>query len=193
MENRRNLKENILQILAQRLRKAGIDISQWGKGEAKTLEHLQREIESGETILSTDAEGKIIREVLVSGADVFYVTKDGKKYRLKEEKQVFKDGRERRRNFPWSISEKGKPGETPREMILRGIKEELGLEGNFQIEEAGKYSPTKTKDSQSYPGLVSRYTDYRFIITLNDEQFKPEGYTEKNADQTSYFVWKEVE
>jgi hypothetical protein len=51
MESHTANNENALQALQKQLQSSGIDTSLWGKGQAKTLEHLQKEIETGETIL----------------------------------------------------------------------------------------------------------------------------------------------
>jgi len=125
MEKFERTNELALNTLRQQLKSAGIDISQWGTGQAKTLAHLQKEIESGETILVTGKKGELLRKVVVGGADVYYVSPDGKKYLLKEDKQVFKDGRERRRDLEQAVSEKMKPDENPRDTMIRGIKENL--------------------------------------------------------------------
>ena len=176
--------------LQQKLLAAGIDVSQYGKGQAKTLADLQQEIEKGETLLATDKEGKLYREVRVCGVDIFYISPEGKKYRLKEEKQVFKDGRERRRDLGQAVSEKMKPGENPEEAALRGIKEELGIADNIKLED---FSDDKQiLVSPSYPGLKSEYNRYVFKTILNENQFKPEGYTEEEGGKTTYFVWEEV-
>jgi len=64
--------------LQKQLESAGIDTSNWGTGQAKTLMHLQKEIERGETILVTGEAGELLRQVGVGGADVYYESPDGK-------------------------------------------------------------------------------------------------------------------
>jgi hypothetical protein len=182
--------ENI-QRLQNELESAGIDISKWGTGVAKTLEHLQKEIEAGETILEKNDQGELLRKVFIVDAEVFYMLDNAKRLKLREAKQVFADGQERTRNFNASILEKTKPGEDPQEAILRGLKEELGivLEDATQLE-AGE-TEIEITDSQSYPNLRSEYTNHHFTITLQDDAFNPEGYIEYQPDKTTFFTWEE--
>lgn len=190
MEKIERTNELVLKALRQRLERAGIDVSQWGIGQAKTLAHLQREIESGETTLVHGKEGELLRKVVVGSADVYYVSPDGKKYRLKEDKQVFKDGRERRRDLGQAVSEKMKPDENPRDTMIRGLKEELSIEGDISLTETGTDEQLLT--SPSYPGLQSQYIRYKFEAILNGEQFQPDGYTEEQSDKSTSFIWEEV-
>ena len=59
----------------------GIPVDQWGKGYAKTIEHLEKEIESNECSL-VDKNGTLVREVEFVMCEIFY-----KGLKLKEEKQ----------------------------------------------------------------------------------------------------------
>lgn len=162
----------------------------WGTGEAKTLAHLQREIESGECVLCTDEAGKLLRRVVVAGADVYYQSLDGKKYRLKEDRQVFKDGRERRRDLGQAVIEKMKPNEDPRVAVIRGIQEELGISNEITLTKTS--TDVRQVISPSYPGLESEYVRHIFQVTLIDQQFNPNGYVEKQPDKSTYFVWEKV-
>lgn len=198
MENAEIPREAALSALQQRLRGAGIDTAEWGTGAGKTLEHLQKEIEGGETVLVTGEDGELLRRVVVGGADVFYTSPDGKRYRLSEDRQVFADSdgedgesRERRRNLGHSVSEKMKPNEDPEEAMVRGIREELGVEGEIDLTATG--TEEQLRSSPSYPGLQSQYIRHGFEATLSDQQFRPEGYVEIQEDKSTYFVWKEVE
>jgi hypothetical protein len=185
-----SFKKISLDELKNILKRGGIDFSQWGKGETKTLNHLQREIENGECTLIIGKQGEVLREVVIARANIFYISKEGKKYRLKEEKQVFKDGRERRRNLKYSLNEKVKFGENIKEAMIRGIKEELGIEGDLSLKETG--IEEETEDSPSYPGLKSHYIYHNFEVSLNDQQFNPNGYIEDQEDKTTYFIWEEI-
>lgn len=182
-------KENIgITELKKRLTDSGIDISQWGKGESKTIEHLGKEIAEGETVLENE-EGGLIRKVSIVGIKILYVSKYGKKYRLKEDRQIFSDGRERRRSFGHAVSEKIKIGESPELAVVRGVKEELGIDGVINPKKL--WEDTKACSSPSYPGLISQYTRYEFELTLDDSQFKPEGYIEEQERLNTYFIWEE--
>ncbi len=177
--------------LQEQLESNGIDTSKWGKWKAKTLEHLQKEIDSGETILVVQNTGELLRQVLVGSSDVYYKDFFKGEYRLKEEKQVFKDGRERRRELPQSLSEKLKHDENPREAMIRGIKEELGINGEIELTEL--WVDKVILNSPSYPGLSSEYLCYKFKTKLNNKQFNPNGYIENQLDKSTYFVWEKLD
>jgi hypothetical protein len=176
--------------LKNQLENAGINTSLWGTGQAKTLEHLQKEIDEEETVLIPGENGEILRRVVVGKADVIYISPNGQKFHLKEEKQVFTDGRERQRKLENSVFEKMKPGEDPEGAIVRGIKEELNIDGQIDLERLNTME--EIVESPSYPGLRSQYILHVFKITLTEEQFKEEGYVESQKDKSTYFVWEEL-
>lgn len=180
-----------MEALQQQLESAGVDISGWGTGQAKTVEHLLAEIEAGETVLVTGQDGKLVRKVIVSAAEVYYQDSHNGRLRLKEAKQIFNDGRQRIRDSEGSVAEKVKMKENPRQAIVRGIKEELGLTGEINLSAIGVYE--HTQESPSYPGLLSQYIVHKFKVGLNPEQFNPDGYTEEQNDMTTYFVWERAE
>lgn len=177
--------------LRLKLEKSGIDTSQWGTGKAKTLEHLLKEIEEGETVLVTGEKGELLRKVIVARANIYYLDSKANKFRLKEERQVFKDGRERKRDLGITVSEKIKLNEDPKEAMIRGIQEEPGISGEIDLTEMG--TDEETIESPSYPGLLSQYIRHNFETILNKEQFKPEGYLEEQDGISTYFIWEKVE
>ncbi len=180
---------NITHTVKQ-LQGAGIDITNWGKGGTKTVEQLHKEIQDEETILVQGERGELLRKVIVGGGDIYYTSPEGKKYRLIEEKQVFANGSERRRNLGHAVSEKLKHGEDIKEAMIRGISEELGISGDISLEEVKTHE--EILSSPSYPGLRSQYILPEFKILLTQEQFKPEGYIETQSDKSTYFIWKEI-
>ena len=175
--------------LEKKLESFGVDIRKWGIGQAKTLEHLQKELLAGESELVV-RETKLLRKVAVSVADVIYNSVNGIKYVLKEEKQVFADGRERCRKVCSAVSEKIKIGEKPRNALIRGIKEELSICDKIILKKNKR--GVRISCSTSYPGLPSLYIRHCFLVILNDHQFNLKGYTEKQEDKTTFFVWKVV-
>lgn len=177
--------------LKKQLEDSGIDISQWGKGEAKTIEHLKCEIDRGESVLKKDETGTLVRRVSIVGANIYHISKNGKRYCLIEDRQIFIDGRERRRDYGHAVSEKMKPGEDPKDAIVRGIQEELGIDG--VIDPQKTWEDEKISLSRSYPGLVSNYIRYEFEVILDEDQFKPDGYIEEQEKMNTYFIWKEVD
>lgn len=179
-----------INMLKKLLEDNGIDISQWGKGAAKTIEHLQKEIVEQETFLIIGETGELIRKVVIVGADIYYTSQDGKRYRLKEDRQVFNDGSERRRDYGHAVSEKMKIEEEPEIAMIRGIREELGIEGVIQLSKTE--ADEKVISSPSYPGLNSHYIRYGFEVFLSENQFNIEGYVEEQADKKTYFVWEQI-
>ncbi len=172
------------------LTKHGIPFWQWGTGKSKTVEHLLFEINSGETVLYEEENGNVVRSA--SGAALNIYHQDGKRIlKLEEEKQVFRDGRERRRNLETSIGEKMKNGETPEGAAYRALKEELGISEKLALE-AGPAIVKGPVTSESFPGLKTIYIIFIYDCFLPDHFYKSEGYREEQKDKTSYFVWKDV-
>ena len=174
----------------QMLKDHDINTELYGTGTFKTIGHLYHEIEEGETEL-TDEEGQLVRKVQFVGARILH-KKDGKWWRLYEEKQIFKDGRERRRaNMPYSAAEKFKSGEDPKEVIVRGMKEELNLD--ITKDQFAFYNKKEIENNDDYPGIKSFHIGYEFLVVLNDDQFLESGYIERQSDKDVYFTWRPVE
>jgi hypothetical protein len=169
--------------LTSLLKENGVDPEEFGKGEAKTLAHLLKEIHEGECSLWLTEDGTIKRVVNGACVDVFY-----KNQHLKEDRQEFKDGRVRVRDIITSIGEKLQPGEDPRLAAQRALEEELGIKEELDI----RYQEDIVKAldfSQSYPGLHTRYEMKCFWVELPEAYYKPEGYVEHQADKSTYWVW----
>jgi len=168
-----------------------IEIHRWGTNNAKTIQHLIKEINEEETILCENDDGLLIRQINVVSAKIYFETNEGIKYILSEDRQVFTDGRIRTRQNDSSVSEKMKPNENPEYAIKRGIQEELNIQGDIVIIPYEK--TTSTNYSDSYPTLLTQYTMHRFIVHLNETQFNINGYFEAQQDKTTYFIWIKVE
>jgi len=178
-------------FLGEVLKGYGISVEKWGKGEAKTVGHLFRELEEGDCVLVEIPEGELRREVVFVSGDVYYQSPEALYY-LREEKQVFKDGRERRRAWmKTSVGEKVKPEESAEETRRRVFEEELGIKGSVSIEES--QIKQRSGVSFSYPGLWTEYEVYPFKAFLTKEQYRPEGYIEEQEDKTTYWVWGKIE
>src|SRR5947209_5005992 len=103
----------------------------WGKGKAKTLEHLLQEVNSGEAVLQREGE-TLVQYLRVVLLDICY--QDGEtRLKLKEEKQIFKDGRVRVRGYPASLSGKLEPDESPYAGAYRALRQELKITARIPI------------------------------------------------------------
>jgi hypothetical protein len=172
------------------LSKYDIPLSEWRKGEAKTLNHLAKEIQEDECSL-VEADGFVHRMVSNGVAAHIFYEHEGVRFKLVEEKQVFKDGRERvRGDIRTSIGEKMKSDESKDEAIIRAFQEELGIDPDFEIKETRPIVKGPVP-SVSYPGIWSTYRFWIYMVNLPERHFKSDGYIEEQEDKTSYFVWKE--
>jgi hypothetical protein len=173
--------------LSRWLQSHGVSTERWGKGSAKTIQHLASELLEGESYLKV-IDGVVVRICEGVKIDVRYRGKSGE-LQLIEEKQVFRDGRERRRGLI-GVNEKRKPGESILTVGERAIQEELNLHEKVNL---GVPSLEHLNgESTSYPGLFTMYTTHTFITYLPEWFFRPEGYVEVQPDKSTYFVWKEV-
>ena len=182
----------LLKEWEKRLRETGVPLDLWGKGEAKTLDHLAKEISRGVAVIYFDEEREIwVRKVKTVEVRVFYDSPDGNTYILKEDRQVFKDGRVRKRGFSW-VAEKMEEGEGCLPASVRAIKEELGLLSPFTSGPEYVENKMIERDSGSYPGILSKHSVDCFKVFLKPDQFVPDGYVEEQEDKTTFFVWEEM-
>ena len=184
-----NLEINSKDELISLLEEFNIPLQKWGTEGYKTINHLWNELLDKECVLS-EKDGKLIRDVEFVGAKIIY-KKDGVNYRLWEDRAVFNDGRIRIRQIPHSMAEKFKSGENPKDALIRGLEEELGIEINNN--QFVYYDKNRFENNGDYPGIHSFHNGYYYFIPLNDKQFNPKGYIEKQKDKTNYFVWRKVE
>jgi hypothetical protein len=174
------------QELEARLAQFGVDASRFGQGQAKTLETLHAEILNGEAEL-VERDGTLIRRLMVLNVEVLLDRPDGR-YRLVEDRQVFADGRERRRgHLPVAIAEKLYPAEDLEAALRRALLEELGIRS---FETISHFAETiETANSTSFPGLESEYSIFSVTVLIGEEEFRHE-YMERQSDKTTYFVWR---
>ncbi len=166
-----------------------IDLSDWGKKKYKKINHLWNEIKEEETELYS-INGKLRREVNFVGARIMYINGNDK-FILFEEKAIFKGGRERIRSDIWySMAEKFKYGEDHKEAIKRGMQEELGI--NISDDQSTFFNKLYFPENSDYPGLESFHTGYSYLVIINDEQYKEEGYVENQEDKDIFFKWRKV-
>ncbi|MDO8520646.1 MAG: NUDIX domain-containing protein [bacterium] len=168
------------------LQKHAINVACFGTGSAKSLENLLAEIESGEAVL-VEGNSRLARKISVLGVDVF-IDIGGTKIRLVEDRQVFNDGRVRRRSLPSSISEKLHQGEDVLEAVARALNEEIGI-STFTLLTPTPRTRVEIEDSPSYPGILSEYTKHEVDVLIASSEYKAEGYREVQPDKTTHFVW----
>jgi hypothetical protein len=158
----------------------GLSLEDWGKGEAKTIEHLAEELHRGECRING-----VFREIHTVVAEV--ICGDEK---LREVCQAFKDGRIRERRLAWgSVGEKLANDEKPVFGLWRAFKEELGIPFDPGVRTSSISQVTLVKMSTSYPGLITRNIQERFIVKLPKHLYRQNGYFENQPDKTTYFEW----
>jgi predicted NUDIX family NTP pyrophosphohydrolase len=162
-----------------------IPLETWGVGEAKTLAHLYCEIEAGECRL-VEHEGSLLR--LIAGVAVrIYHPQEGKGLILLEDRQIFSDGRIRRRQDLIGLGEKMKTGEDPIQAARRVFTEELQITEEVPLDYLGQSSRGPVT-SNSFPGLFTSYETHLFDAEMPVSLYRDE-YTEVQPDKTSFFVW----
>lgn len=179
--------EQIIEV-TKKLQSYGVTLDQWGTGPAKTVTQLAKEVFEGETVL-IEQKGKIFRTVELVHIDVRFKAGETE-LQLFEDRQEFRDGRQRRRGF-LGISEKVIPGEDPLSSAKRALMEELGISSHVHLNSTGveKY----TLPSPSYPGLMTKYKEYKMQTYIPDSAYKADGYVEEQTDKNTYFVWQKIE
>ena len=167
-------------------------ILKWGTNGTKSLETLYREIECGESILSLDEDGNIIRNIDYVAIEVYFSTSN-QIFRLREDRREFKNGFIETRDSEFeSVFEKMKKGENATDAAFRGIEEELGIESEgirllMRQTEPLIYPP---QESNSYPGIPSVHTKYSLNALIDEKYFNHNGYIERQKDKTTYFKWE---
>ncbi len=169
------------------LRARSVPLELWGTGSAKTIEHLLSELNSGESTLASE-HGRLLKIGTGACLNIYHV-ENGRTLRLREEKQVFEDGREKvRADLLMSVGEKMVPGEDPIEAAYRALREELGITERLPLSPQPGFVKGPLP-STSFPGVYSQFHMYVFDVYLPDRWYKLEGYVEHQKDKNNYFVW----
>ncbi len=174
------------------LNEHGVPLEQWGKGEAKTVEHLLAELRSKEAVL-VRKKGRLVRCTGTAAVNVFHVdAKTGATLKLCEDRQVFADMRYRQRNLSSSISEKLGERENPFHGAIRAFQEELHIfDTTLELKFKG-FHIKETLSLGSFPGLPASNTIWVFDSFLPERLYEPGGYNEHQADKSSFFRWHDV-
>jgi hypothetical protein len=179
-----------MEALKNQLSSAGISTDTWGTGKSKSLKDLKKEIEEGKSTLIISGNGEILRKVKVAKIDLFFNGPKGKRFKLIEEKRLYSDGREKSRDTAHSVSKKIRKNQTPESAIKGAIQKKLGISGNINLTEIDMEEDTNL--SPSYPDLRSVYIFYNFQADLSEDQYNPEGYTERHKENVTIYTWKEL-
>lgn len=167
-----------------------IRVDEWGRGQSKPFSSLVNEIQKGEC--TVDETG--IRRMSVVFADVLC---EG--FRLREDKQVFSDGRIRARKLEFgALGEKLFPDECCMLGLNRMFQEELKIDlfrQVWQFELWGAGCKTTYRPSDTYPGLMSVAKEYRFTIRITKELKEALGgehIVSVEETKTTYYSWQKV-
>lgn len=163
-----------------------IDTSTWDK----PVSALYSEIENGECVLGIE-DGKLHRRVDVVSVKCFHTNEDGQRFQICEEKQVFNNGVVRERGNKY-VAEKLKVGETPEQCAIRGLAEELQIEGpDVQVIPLIDENTCKKRESTSYKGIQCSYNAYIFSCEIFKTHYK-DSYVEKQSDKETFFTWIKI-
>lgn len=184
IENRPSLHNQLALLKSKR---AEIPWEKWGKGDAKGIFELAREIRNGETVLSIGKNGELQRTV--DKARVIVTHKDKI---LVEKEQIYNNGRVRKRGRSY-VSEKRKPGQTFTDTAVRGLEEELVLPIDKKRLLKGK-KKKRTAPSTTYPGIKEIKKTKEFALVLTDAEFagRKNGHTEVQANKKVIFEWQKI-
>lgn len=175
-----------LENLEATLKMFNISTDQW----VKTTKALYKEIEEEDCFLEIN-DNQIIRRVEVIRVKCFYKDEQGECFQLKEDRQVFTDGKSRERNFDF-VAEKMKACENPEQGAFRALEEELQIpRSRIKVTSLPDENECVTMDSPSYKGLTSIYKTHYFSTQIPEDQYKP-TYSEFEGGKTTYFSWKHI-
>lgn len=151
------------------LREHNIDVTQFGKGKAKTLDQFAAEVHAGSASLLLDAakHKKLVRVVDVVLLRISF--DKGQKAYLTEFAETFKDGRTRDglNRLPGTKKE---AHENTTNTADRFVKDALGIDSSkIAFDHANKEIFEEEEESRSYPGVTTIYrkeiVDGKFVTT----------------------------
>lgn len=153
---------------AELLSGAGVDVSKYGEGKAKTVAALFKEVEKGESVLEYDEATKKVKRIV----EPVFVQCRWRGHVLVEAEQVLEDGRVRKRNM--LMAEKKSPeDESVCHTAFRGLHEELNLPMEAIVaNETVLFRPdtyccmAENLTSASYPDLPCVYVTHYCCVEL---------------------------
>jgi len=189
---------NNTEEIGKQLKDHGIDTDKFGAGNAKTLQQMAAEVQSGSAVLMLDAarHKKLVRVVDVV---LLRICAPGNKQKfLVETGEKFADGRERSSvRLPGTKKE---PHMNSKQMAEKIASEMLNLGGaKVNFDYTLKEIFEEQEESPSYPGVQTVYRKEIIEGTLAGEANsyignKPKGakdwFQEDSTKNTKYFAWK---
>jgi Ca2+-binding EF-hand superfamily protein len=187
------------------LRKHGIDVSEFGKGEAKSIGDLFWEVQKSECVMGLH-KGEFKRMLRVLRLALWVVTPSGEKRVLMEGDQQLQDGRIREgRNK--RVAKKMSVGEFWKDALARALFSELSLEQEFQnqhLEFLEQIEVDNERYAKGYPGLKTVYqfcdvsmrvkdpahADCTKLGLPNCEDFVTEEMSMLGTDRRHFWTWQ---
>lgn len=181
---------NNVENLKVLLTKHNINFSQWGKNGTKSVSKLFNELQTGDSKL-IESNGTLLRE---SSSVWLNVSRNNIPLKVLREKRQLRNGKVIKvRSNEHPVTEKIMNGETIRNAVIRGLKEELNLNRNMYVIQNPSHTEQKIQNSVSYPGLKARYTKYYRWIVLKSKKMpsymKNEEFTTINHNN-KHIVWR---
>lgn len=174
---------NKLQDLAYWLDNIGVDVSQWTANASKTIENLWDEYVNEDVSFQDDPPLRIVQVVQVIASHQDKI--------LFEVEQEFTTGKRRSRKQP--PSEKIKAGEKLHDAALRCLHEEVGLDPTqVRFIESNYEKEQETKESPSYPGLMTQYTVHTLeaeVTGLPTQRFWRLNWAAEEGDPVKRHLW----
>jgi len=156
----------------------------------KSVSDLFNEIKNGDCLLNIE-KGMLHRHVEGVVVKCFYTNSQGERFQLFEEKQIFKNGRVRKRGHLF-LAEKLQFNEPSEQGALRGLAEELQISGpDIHVIPLPKENKCDTIDCPTYKGIQSTYNTFVFYCEIPDSHYRS-YYIEEQDDKQTYFSWIKI-
>jgi hypothetical protein len=185
-----------------KLRKNGIDVTLFGKGDAKRIEDLFWEVQKSECVMGMQ-KGVFKRFLDVLRVELWATFPDGDKV-LMEADQELQDGRKRKRVKP--MSKKMSYGESWEDALHRAFGSELKINPGIikkHMRCSRRNQTSDERDSVGYPGIKTVYQFHNVHVEVIDNNdpamaclglpegtdFETEELSIVGTDRKHYWTW----
>lgn len=182
------------QEILKMLNKHQVPWDTWGKAGNRTLEDLFNYHEKDRLYFRNGSSEQCTIDVHAAIVVVTHKGDDGWR-ELYEDRQVFSDGSEIRRDSFNGIAETAKRSEaTMNDTAKRCLLEELNFNDPllYELSDCIRIEHRKPMKSEKWPGIIAVYHRYLFDCIISDRLFRSDGYIEKERERTVYFKWKKL-